>query len=89
MSSAQRPPWDKMRECHRRHSTIARQLFVTQQEGSLAGEHTFNTDKRKYENVLQHSSQHLEEYRTVLLNIVQVQLQHSAKTSAFKKVFHT
>lgn len=37
MSSAQRARRWKSRECHRRRSTIARQLFVTQQEGSLAG----------------------------------------------------
>lgn len=86
MSWAQRAPWDKTQECHHRHSsTIARQLFVTQQEGSLAWGNTRSTPTRG--NMKMCSSILLNTWRntgrTALLNTAQ--LQQSAKTSAFKK----
>lgn len=41
-----KPVWDKTGLCHHRNSTIAHQVFVWRQEGSIVGEDTLN-DKRK------------------------------------------
>lgn len=46
MSLTPKPAQDKTRLYHHRNSTIAHQVFVWLQEGSLAGEDTLN-DKRK------------------------------------------